>query len=106
MKSEEGFMAESTNIYENKDFYEPISKKLNFEQMSMEPEHGMLYVCCIDYDAIIQGDLSLRFSDRVKLIHSSEEYSLVKNVLSSQCGYVPNHCIQPLFQFLDNIKCY
>lgn len=96
---------ESTNIYENKDFYEqPTPKRLKFDQVDAEFNPTMLYVCFKDFDSIIQGDLSLRFSDRVKLLHTGDEYSLVKNVLSNRCGYVPNQCIQPLEKFLDNIK--
>lgn len=74
----------------------------SFNQSSAES--GKMYACCIECDAKIEGDLGLRFSDRVRLIHMGEECSLVINVLTDKCGYVPNRCIQLLSKFLENIR--
>lgn len=63
-----------------------------------------IYVCCKEYKARIQGDLNLKFADRVKLVHLNEEYALVENVISGQFGYVPFECIKTLNEFLSNIK--
>ena len=73
---------------------------LNFETTDT------LYVCCIAYTAKFEGDISLNFSDRVKLIHANHDYALVKNILNDKCGYVPLYCIQTITKFLDQIKYY
>ncbi len=98
------FATESTNLYENGPSSMPNVKP----QAKRRPEliTSDLYVCCIDYDARIEGDLTLRFTDRVKLIHANKEFALVKNVLTNTCGWVPRNCIQAIAEFLENIKFY
>lgn len=64
-------------------------------------DQEQLYVCCIPYDARVQGDLNLKFAERVKLIHSNNNgMSLVQNVSNKQCGYVPTISITLLASFL------
>jgi len=63
-----------------------------------------LYVCCVSYQARIQGDLTLSFADRVKLIHMNDENCLVEKITNRQCGYVPSYCIATLDQFLSQVK--
>jgi len=48
------------------------------------------------------GDLDLKFSDRVKLIHQNEEYSLVENIISGKRGYAPSRYLITLSVFLNN----
>ena len=63
-----------------------------------------LYVCCVSYQARIQGDLTLNFADRIKLIHMNAENCLVEKITNRQCGYVPSYCIATLDQFLSHVK--
>jgi len=72
-----------------------------FEQSSFEDYGYELFVCCIPYQPKIQGDLSLNYADRVKLIHANSDYCLVQNIVSKQCGYVPSNCITLLNNFLN-----
>jgi len=65
-----------------------------------------LYVCCTDYQARIEGDLTLKFTDRVRLIHANQEFALVKNVLTNACGWVPRQCIQGIAEFLEAVQFY
>lgn len=55
-----------------------------------------------DIQAKCPGDLDLRFSDRVKLIHHNEEYSLVENIVTGQRGYAPSRYLITLNVFLNN----
>ena len=45
----------------------------------------------------MQGDLNLKFAERVKLMYGM---SLVQNVSNKQCGYVPTISITLLASFL------
>lgn len=63
----------------------------------------MLYVCIEPYESKVQGDLSLNYADRVNLIHSFHfNMSLVQNISTKQCGYVPNKSIILLSNFLNH----
>lgn len=58
------------------------------------------YVCCISYKATLEGDLSINFAERVKLICYNNDFALVE---SNNChGFVPKYCIIPLDQFLND----
>lgn len=67
-------------------------------------EEDTLYVCCISYQAKLQGDLNLLFSDRVKLIHMNDDFALVEHIVTRKCGYVPRFCISTMNQFLSQVK--
>ena len=63
-----------------------------------------LYVCVLAYQAQFEGDLSIGFAERVKILHSvNSEFALVKNISTNKCGYVPNKCLSTLTEFLDEI---
>jgi len=53
-----------------------------------------------DVEAKCPGDLDLRFSERVKLIHYNNDYSLVET-LSGVRGYCPSHNLINLSVFLN-----
>lgn len=55
-----------------------------------------------DIAGVVPGDLDLKFSDRVKLIHQNEEYSLVENIISGKRGYAPSRYLITLSVFLNN----
>jgi hypothetical protein len=55
-----------------------------------------------DISGVVPGDLDLKFSDRVKLIHQNEEYSLVENIISGKRGYAPSRYLITLSVFLNN----
>ncbi len=67
-------------------------------------DNERLYVCCKAYNAKMDGDLSLRFTDRIKLIHQNDDIALVKNILNGKCGYVPRDCITTISEFLSEIQ--
>lgn len=67
-------------------------------------DNERLYVCCKAFKAKMDGDLSLRFTDRIKLIHQNNDIALVKNILNGKCGYVPRDCITTISEFLSEIQ--
>ena len=77
------------------------SVKSSFFEQVPEQEENQIYVCTIPYQAKFQGDLNVNYSDRLKLIHSNQDYSLVQNISTKQCGYVPKISIILLTNFLN-----
>lgn len=61
-----------------------------------------IYAISKDIQAKCPGDLSLRYSDRVKLIHQNDEYSLVENIVTGKRGYAPSRFLITLSVFLNN----
>ena len=115
------YAMESTNLYENVTTAAPGDKldrhpfiveiKMNFDEETSSSgdnknRDSKFFVCCINYDARIEGDLTLRFTDRVKLIHANKDFALVKNLFTEKCGWVPRYCIQAIAEFLEDIKFY
>lgn len=86
--------------FDSNDFQSVKSSFFNIQSLLTE-DSEQLYVCCVPFEAKIQGDLSLTYSERIKLIHLNNEYSLVQNISTKQCGYVPNNCITLLSSFLN-----
>lgn len=65
-------------------------------------EHEQFYVCNVkSIDPKSQGDLNLKFGDRVRLIHKDRDYFLVQDIVRGQCGYVKHQFIIPLQTFLN-----
>ena len=67
---------------------------------------SQIYICCISYEAKSPTELSIEFTDRLKLIQQLEDmdYCLVQNLLTKKYGYVPRHCISELSTFLKDVK--
>jgi hypothetical protein len=74
------------------------------DESYFDSDNERLYVCCKAFRAKMDGDLSLRFTDRVKLIHQNDDIALVKNILNGKCGYVPRDCITTISEFLNEIQ--
>ena len=63
-----------------------------------------IYACCLDYNAIEEGDLTVRVSDRILIIHDSgSAYVLVKHIKTQKCGYIPRVCILNVNKFLADL---
>jgi hypothetical protein len=65
-----------------------------------------IYICCISYEARSPTELSIEFTDRLKLVQQLDDwdYCLVQNVVSKKYGYVPKHCVSELNTFLNDVK--
>ena len=64
-------------------------------------QDAVIFVCNKPYTAKIEGDLSLKYADRVQLLHNNGQVVLVKNLLTSICGYVPIQNLISLENFLS-----
>ena len=67
-----------------------------------EPTESNVYVCCKPFVAQIEGDMSLEYTDRVLVLHETDRVFLVKNLMTSICGYVPKQNLIKLEIFLSN----
>lgn len=65
-----------------------------------------IYICCLGYQAKSPTELSIEFTDRLKLVQQQEDwdYCLVQNVATKKYGYVPKSCISELNTFLHDLK--
>jgi hypothetical protein len=67
-------------------------------------EIGSIYSCCIPYSAKYDGDLTIKFAERVQIVKDDGiSYILVKNLSTKAFGYVPRDFILPVNRFLSNL---
>ena len=64
----------------------------------------MLYVCCKTHQASDVSQISLCYSDIVKLVYVKGEFCLVQHLATDKRGYVPSSCISKLAQSWINDK--
>lgn len=98
------FNSTQSNSFTSQDF-QTVRSSI-FEQsihLNNQSEHEQLYVCIVPYEAKIQGDLNLKYAERVKIVHGNKDYSLVQNITTKQCGYIPTNCIISLSSFLNQL---
>ena len=63
----------------------------------------VVHVCCRSYKAKFDGDIDLEFTERVQILHTNDEFSLVKKITTNECGYVPTECLILFSEFIKNI---
>ena len=63
-----------------------------------------ILVCCLAFRTNERCKMSLDFTDRVRFICDKGDYSLVQDIVTGQCGYVPKVCLTTVTQFLTDIK--
>jgi hypothetical protein len=63
-----------------------------------------IYVCSIAYNKQLEGDLSIDFSQRLRLLHCDGQLALVQVITTGDIGYIPFHCISTLTDFLQDLK--
>ena len=80
--------------------FQDVNPSFFNEKSATNPSDTSVYVCVKSYDAKFQGDIQLQYTDRVHVIHATEEYSLVKHISSQECGYVPTNCLTSFSQFI------
>ena len=86
------------NSSSNIDFFQ----ELNATQVSPATSH--VYVCCIGYKSEFEGDIDLKYSERVNVLHAGPQFALVKKINAHhECGYVAIRSLTSLSEFLKNI---
>lgn len=83
----------------------------NFDYIQNSTESSIssdeIFICCLSHEASSKHELSIEFTDRLRLLRNSDlrkDSYFVQNLLSNECGLVPKHCICSLDQFLRDIK--
>lgn len=67
-------------------------------------ETGAIYSCFIQYNALYDGDLTIKFAERLQIIQDDCNYHvLVQNVSTKKFGYVPRDHIIPVNRFLETL---
>jgi hypothetical protein len=64
------------------------------------------YVCILDYKPKLEGDIAIKYSDKVKVINSgssltNNNYVFVQLLKNGKYGYAPKKCFIGLAQFLN-----
>ncbi len=68
---------------------------------SSATEESGIYVCQYPYKAEYDGDIELKYTERVHVVHATEEFTLVKKISDSdECGYVSTRCLTSLEEFM------
>ena len=63
-----------------------------------------IFVCILDYKPKFEGDMCIKYSDKIKFINNSNpqnNYVFVQHLKNSKYGYVPRKCLISLSQFLS-----
>ena len=64
------------------------------------------YICCVTYKATLEGDISINYSDQLKVICHNNYFALVEHCVSKKHGFVPKYCIITLEKFLNDNKSF
>lgn len=90
------FNYESSQCSESPIEFQTLYSSTQFEDI--------IYVCTMPYQARFEGDLSLKYTDRVRVLHATEDFALVKKINGSEeCGYVSTRCLISLTEFLKRL---
>jgi hypothetical protein len=65
-----------------------------------------LFVCCVSYEAMSPNELTVEFSERLKLVqnNSDNHLCLVQNIQTGVYGFIPKYCVVPVSMFLRNVQ--
>lgn len=71
-----------------------------------QQEENVIYACCLAYNALHDGDISVKVADRIHILYDApdSEYVLVKLIRTQQCGYIPRICILNVNKFLSDLN--
>lgn len=96
--------SEYESAYSNNTYFSPTQDTL-YSTQSVNENKDKILVCSIRYEAKESNEMSVEFSDRVKLLSETEEFFLMQSLAnSSKRGYVPKCCLISVNQFMNEIK--
>ncbi len=112
MDHSSGISEESTSYaYSNSDYDSPLSshsstcsseESVRFQYANQRSD---IYVCQSSHNARFDGDIDLKYTERVYVLHATEEFTLVKKISGSQtCGYVSTGCLTSLDEFMKKYR--
>lgn len=76
----------------------------NCSVQSIADDEATVYVCSENYEAQFQGDLSLKYSERVHVLHVNDDFTLVKKVSTDEKGFVPTSCLALFSTFIKTVQ--
>lgn len=89
----------------NNSYSSSANTSQNSSMESNNEQPSDVYACCLNYDAKHDGDLTVRFADRISVVYDSgEEFILVKLLRTHKVGYVPRICILNVNKFLAQLS--
>ena len=88
---------------ESEQFHSVNGSFFDFNRREIETK-DLFYVCCQSFQAIDASQLSLNYSDLVKLVYEKGDLVLVQHVVNGKRGYVPKAIISNLTQSWVNKK--
>ena len=81
----------------NEQFHSVNGSFFDFNRQQLDTLE-LYYVCFQSFQATNDGQISLDYSDLVKLIYTKGDFYLVQNVMNEKRGYVPKSVISKLTQ--------
>lgn len=94
---------EQTQYYTSSSCASDAFQDVNPSYFEKDAQTDMIYVCIESYQPKFQGDIGLQYSERVNILHATEEFSLVKKISSQECGYVPSSCLTSFSSFINSV---
>jgi hypothetical protein len=94
----------TSNDYKGGFTSETSESSSNFDDISIYYEIGTIYSCHVPYKATHDGDLTIKFAERLQIIKDDgQDFILVKNLSNHKFGYIPRDHIVPVNKFLANL---
>ena len=98
------FTTDSSDFEQTQYYTNPSNVSDCFQSVDPPKEFGdMVYVCIESYQPHFQGDIELKYTERVFVLHATEEFSLIKKISTQECGYVPSGCLTSFSSFIKSV---
>ena len=93
---------EQTQYYTNPSCESECFRDVNPSYFELEVPQ-IVYVCVQSYQPHFQGDIELKYTERVTVLHATADFSLVKKISTQEFGYVPSTCLTSLSSFIKSV---
>lgn len=96
-----------TNSTNTSDNDESLSDSLSTTASQDDFDSTDQYVCILDYKPKLEGDIAIKYSDKIKVVNgrngvtSNNNYVFVQLLKNRKYGYVPKKCFISLTQYLN-----
>ena len=102
-ESDQSLLTTSSDDYESSTISSSASSEISFKYQLFKA--GSIFVCLRAYKSKHDGDLTINYAERLKIIiDDGNEFILVKRLSRLKYGYVPRNYIIPVDQFLLSLK--
>lgn len=94
---------ESTEFSNDSMFTASTNSDLSIDDLAQFGASANIHVCNSAYEAQFEGDISLKYTERVEVLYFNDDFSLVKNIATNVRGYVPSSILIPFSKFINNV---